>query len=118
MSDESFEITYTINKREIEKKIDLIIRDISEYNITDIEYYKKNESKLLDFIKDNYAYLIKSRNKITNFYCPDIMDNCLIKSDIDTDSLYYRAPEVIISYVFYIAKLKSVFLCINEAMQL
>lgn len=115
---ESFEIKSTISKVDIKNKFELVIKEISDYSLTDIKYYEKNESKLLDFIKNNYSYLTKNRNKITDFYCPDLITRYLIVKDVETDSLMFKAPEVIISYAIYIAKIKSIFLCIEDVIQL
>lgn len=115
---ESFEIKSTISKVDIKNKFELVIKEISDYSLIDIKYYEKNESKMLDFIKNNCIYLTKNRNKITDFYCPDLITRYLIVKDVETDSLMFKAPEVIISYAIYIAKIKSIFLCIEDVIQL
>jgi len=93
--------TIILSRERIHEKYKEIIKGISKYNIEDIEYYRDCENNLVDFINDNGV--------VYNYYILDKMDRYLITRDVDTDSLIFRAPEVIISYARYIAKYMSVY---------
>jgi len=101
--------TYIISRTVIHEKYNEIIKGISKYNIEDIEYYRDCENDLVDFIKKNVIYLTNNNDIVYNYYILDKMDRYLITRDVDTDSLIFRAPEVIISYALYIAKYMSVY---------
>ena len=100
--------TIILSRERIHEKYNEIIKGISKYNIEDIEYYRDCENNLVDFIRKNVIYLKNDNGVVYNYYILDKMDRYLITRDVDTDSLIFRAPEVIISYARYIAKYMSV----------
>jgi hypothetical protein len=101
--------TLICSREVIHEKYKEIIKGISKYDIDDIENYRKCENDLMNFIIKNVIYLANNNGIVYNYYILDKMDRHLIIKDVDTDSLIFRAPEVIISYAHYIAKFMSVY---------
>ena len=101
--------TFIRSREVIHEKYKEIIKGISKYDITDIKNYRECENDLVNFIIKNAFYLVNDNGVVYNYYILDKMDRHLITRDVDTDSLIFRAPEVIISYAQYIAKYMSVY---------